>query len=568
MHIRDRLRATLAQRAASQICWSCSCFSTQQYRSLQAVATAKSLEHDNTSRETEAPHTKSLPTTPRRIKQLQYLEKSPATVHNGRIGRILSGDGPPRIFRLQQDDRTGAQVWPSDRAPLLVRENPGDNKTPRIQEYSTREKVIKTPRIRKYPRDKIRISKVPIGPSFRVSTRTIQPLDSDTLCDEDRSVPVVPRVAAKVASQETSLGQTSSQAAFKCPLWHVRIPRVKSRRGERSTLSSTPNGRKTQMNGSTRQTLVGTRLGLQPTVRRHRSTKIRRLFGGYRVLEKRAKRQAKKQARYAGLPCGSALCSTTKRGISSPQSEKDVEPRTMRSRGQLRRMLRKVSGWTPATIKSVASFGDNVPAFIGRQRHRRYVIRDAIGREAHIQYTGSAKQTATTESKEDMHCSNGLVEPDSRLMEETEELLQLWVQAPAPSKGTLSSQQAKSSQGTSRSIKSTLEPPASLAERLPSTSASDAPETTDNAVRLGTYLPHATSMQSAASSLGKPGLQDSPRMANWPITRSDIHDVSLGHLTRSPVITAARSLHTGIVYMHLPRLSTSSNYTEGYEAAG
>ncbi|KAL8853601.1 MAG: hypothetical protein Q9221_001587 [Calogaya cf. arnoldii] len=222
-------------------------------------------------------------------------------------------------------------------------------------------------------------------------------------------------------------------------------------------------------------------------------------------------------------------------------------------------MLRnsKVPGNTPATLKSFASFGDNPPVFIGRRRHRRYVIRGAIGREAHVQYTGSAKQTAPTESGQDVHRSDSLLDPDSRLMEETDELLQLWVQASAPPKGNPSPQQPNSFRGTSPSVTSTLEPPAALVERLASTPASDAPEPTDNAVRPGTNLPYASIQQSATSSLGKSGLQDSPRMANWPVTNSTSYNLSIGHFTRFPAITAARSLHTDTVVKQ--QVETQSN---------
>ncbi|CAO1605438.1 hypothetical protein XANCAGTX0491_008956 [Xanthoria calcicola] len=196
----------------------------------------------------------------------------------------------------------------------------------------------------------------------------------------------------------------------------------------------------------------------------------------------------------------------------------------MWSRRLSRPTFHKRRGATPASIKFLASPDDDVPVFIDGRRNRRYVIQDATGREAHIQY-----------------------EPYIQLTQETEDLLQLWVQAPASSKSNVSSQRAKSSQWTSRSIKATLEPSASMTECMPSTSASGRSQCTVSAATACTNLPSATLQQSAASPYGNLGLENPLPTADWPVKKSKILKVPTGHLTRFPTITAARALHTGII---------------------
>lgn len=502
MHVRDRLRATLAHRRASQICWSCSCFSTQQHRSLQTAVIRRSLQpENNTPGETEAPHPKSLYSTTRRIKHLE--KKSSPSIHDGRTGRIPSGDRPPPIIssRPRLDGKTGAQVWPSLRAPSLVSGNSGgDKKSPRNREHYTREKVIKSPRIRKYAHDKIRLRRLPAGQSFRVfrvPIRTLQPLNSDHPRDGNRPVPV-PRVTTEVACQEKDLGQTGSFQSSRSQKRHVKRPRVKRHRSEHSTLSSAPSVRKQRWDRGMGHLLTRSSARLSLKVYRNPSVPIRKL----RQLA------SEKWARYPEL---------------------NTEAQTMRSRRLSRPTFHKRPGATQASTKFLASPDDDVPVFIDGRRNRRYVIQEATGREAHIQY-----------------------EPYIQLTQETEDLLQLWVQAPAPSKSNVSSQRAKFSQWTSRSIKATLEPSASMTECMPSTSASGRSQCTVSAATACTNLPSATLQQSAASPYGNLGLQNPLPTADWPVKKSKIVKVPTGHLTRFPTITAARALHTAIVCMTSP----------------
>lgn len=523
MHVRDRLRATLAHRRASQICWSCSCFSTQQHRSLQAAVIRRILQpENNTPGETEAPHPKSLYSTTRRIKHLE--KKSSPSIHNGRMGRILSGEGPPPIIssRPQLDGKTGAQVWPADRAPLLVSGNSGeDKKPPGNREHYTRENVIKSPRIQKYAHDKIRLRRLPTGQSFRifrVSIRTLQPLNSDNPRDGNRPVPV-PRVTTEVACQEKGLGQTGSFQSSRSQKRHVKWPRVKRHRSEHSTLSSAPSVRKQRWDRGMGHLLTRSRASLSWKIYRNRSVPIRKL----RQLP------SGKRARDPESPGSLPLRSTMGQCTGSAQPKNNTEAQTMWSRRLSRPTFHKRRGATPASIKFLASPDDDVPVFIDGRRNRRYVIQDATGREAHIQY-----------------------EPYIQLTQETEDLLQLWVQAPAPSKSNVSSQRAKSSQWTSRSIKATLEPSASMTECMPSTSASGRSQCTVSAATACTNLPSATLQQSAASPYGNLGLENPLPTADWPVKKSKILKVPTGHLTRFPTITAARALHTGIVCMTSP----------------
>lgn len=523
MHVRDRLRATLAHRRASQICWSCSCFSTQQHRSLQAAVIRRILQpENNTPGETEAPHPKSLYSTTRRIKHLE--KKSSPSIHNGRMGRILSGEGPPPIIssRPQLDGKPGAQVWPADRAPLLVSGNSGEDKRPPgNREHYTRENVIKSPRIQKYAHDKIRLRRLPTGQSFRifrVSIRTLQPLNSDNPRDGNRPVPV-PRVTTEVACQEKGLGQTGSFQSSRSQKRHVKWPRVKRHRSEHSTLSSAPSVRKQRWDRGMGHLLTRSRASLSWKTYRNRSVPIRKL----RQLP------SGKRARDPEFPGSLPLRSTMGQCTGSAQPKNNTEAQTMWSRRLSRPTFHKRRGATPASIKFLASPDDDVPVFIDGRRNRRYVIQDATGREAHIQY-----------------------EPYIQLTQETEDLLQLWVQAPASSKSNVSSQRAKSSQWTSRSIKATLEPSASMTECMPSTSASGRSQCTVSAATACTNLPSATLQQSAASPYGNLGLENPLPTADWPVKKSKILKVPTGHLTRFPTITAARALHTGIVCMTSP----------------
>ncbi|KAL8856285.1 MAG: hypothetical protein Q9178_007122 [Gyalolechia marmorata] len=173
---------------------------------------------------------------------------------------------------------------------------------------------------------------------------------------------------------------------------------------------------------------------------------------------------------------------------------------------------------TPATTKSASSIGDNIPVFVGTQRHRRYVIRGAIGR-------------------------NALTEPDGRLLEDTEELLQLW-QAPGPRSRDLSSRKATGPPDLTKRVDEwTLTPPPS---------ACKVSQLADNAVTNRTSLPYATSHGSAASSLGSQGPNGPLRIDSWPATNSKSYDMSAKHLVRSPATITARSLHTSTVCIETP----------------
>lgn len=167
MHVRERLRATLAKRRSSQICWSCALLPAQQSRSLQDATTAKFFNHDVHALET--PRTPSV--TPRKQERLPGFHRSLA---NGRIRQVLScrirrtpyGTDWPRIIRLQQDGRTGTQVWPSSRAHRDVREKP-------------EEKTDKTPPSRGVKIEKTLMPPVPLlkAHAIRKHTRSALPKD-------------------------------------------------------------------------------------------------------------------------------------------------------------------------------------------------------------------------------------------------------------------------------------------------------------------------------------------------------------------------------------------------------
>ena len=211
----------------------------------------------------------------------------------------------------------------------------------------------------------------------------------------------------------------------------------------------------------------------------------------------------------------------------------------------LKRVLRKIRGTTPASIRALASSDDNLPGFIGGNRRRRYVIRDSVGKEIHIQYTTPAKQTTPPEAKEDKHYSNRLAEPDSHLMGETEELLKLWAQIPdcVPTKQVVLPR--KPTDPAQRL-------PVPIADSLPSKPTSDTSQSTENAALLGSNLSYAHSPEGGASTFRKVGPHGSLRFGHWPASNSRLNDMSGGHSHSSPPCVKARGLHTSTVSISLP----------------
>ena len=564
MHVRDRLRATLLQRRASHICCICAYLPTHHFPSIQAAATAKSFIHDNASRETQPHHAKRPPVTSPKLERLQHLPKPSASIRNGRSGHLSSGDDRPDIIPPEEDGRRGAQSWSSKLVPLLDgartyseeelyetlpsrKDLPGKgvNKTLWIRRYHSRESTEKTPRIRKYSYTKMRISKFPIASSVRLRARTVQSLgsSSDTLSNEDRTLPVVLEANTIEESPNSSISQASNLATFKSHSRHVKNPSLKPSRGGRSTVLSASNVRKNRTNSITRLFLIGSRVRLRWVVRRIRSTRVRRLVEGHIT-------SLKHRVRHSRLCPDTHLLKTRARRISSSKSGKGTEHRTTSSRGLLGPVLRKVSGMTPATIKAASSTDDSIPVFVGRQRNRRYGIRDALGKEAHIQYIDPTKHATPTESKKDPHGFDDLTEPDARLLEDTEELLQLW-QAPGPRSRDLSSRKATCPRDLTKRLKeSTLTPP---------TSACEASQPADNVVTNRISLPYATSHGSAASSLGNQGLNGPLPIESWPAMNSKSYDISAKHLIRSPATIAARSLHMSTVCIETSKLCASSD---------
>ena len=392
MHIRDRLRATLARRRTSQICWSCALLPAQQSRSLQAATTAKSFNHDDHA--VEAQRTPAL--TPRKQERLPGICTSLA---NGRIRQVLScrirrtlrGTDRPRIIRLQQDGRTGAQVWPSSRVHRVVRENPEEN-----TDTTT--------------------------PSRSVNVKTIL-------------MPPVPLLKARAIRKHTRTDQSKN--------------------------------------------------------------KIR---------------------------------SWARRKMRSSQP-----------------LLRKIRSKKPGSI-ALASSDDNLPVWIGRSRQRRYVIQDSVGKKIHILYTTPARQTMSSESKEHKHYSNRLAEPDHHLVEETEELLKLWAKTSGRIPTTRATLPPKLSDPAQRL-------PVSIPDSLTSEPASDTSPFTDNAVLFGSNLPYVPEPGGVASSFHKASPHDSHRFGHWPVTKSVLNSMSVGHSLRPPPTVKARGLHTATVRISLPPLS-------------
>ncbi|KAL8768059.1 MAG: hypothetical protein Q9209_005602 [Squamulea sp. 1 TL-2023] len=560
MHVRDRLRATLAQRRALQLCWRCACLPTQQLRFLQAIARSQAFEFGNTSGNLGPSHPNPPPEKPRLLKCLRYIWQPLTSVEDERTKPVHSRDEGPRIIRLQQDARTGAQMWPSKKAPPLVRESDNVEKEEdrrlwiRKYYYDTTERVEQTPpgqlydstvvvgeaaRIRKHPDSNASLMTHRPMPASRPRARTIHRLGSNIRSDEDTMVPVVSKAITGVAAQNTKLRQISSISASGSRSQHVNKPRAESRCGRRPTVST-----------------------IHSLINRPSCTRIRSIINkpsfhsplltmsNIRKIVQYRFTSVKKRAWYPGLTCRMPLRSILRWRL---QLLRPV---------RLKRMVRNVTGTTPATIKSVTAAGDNVPVFIGRRRRRRYVVHDAIGGEAHIQYTDPAAQTKPAESaaKEGPHSFESPVETDSRLLEETENLLHIWLQAQGPRKGDLSSQQATRSRHlTSNLDEPGLKPATSMADCLPSTSACNESQPPDNAVTQSNSLPNASSQSVTASSLITPGLADPLRMAVRPTMNSRSFDLTNRHLTDQPTVITVRSLHTSGVCIDIPIVPPLSN---------
>ncbi|KAL8786351.1 MAG: hypothetical protein Q9213_002848 [Squamulea squamosa] len=572
MHIRDRLRATLAQRKASQICWRCEYSQTQRIPSLEAAAPAKNYRLEDTSGISQLPHAKPSSVAPRHLIRLRYVRQSLPDISNGRTKRVLSEDKGPRIIRLQQDPRTGAQIWPSEKASLLVSQSENLQKeeegVPCIRKISARDRVETMTWKQRYDSTEVvdepsRTGEHPdldaslkvyrVMATQRLKVRTIHPVGSIIRSDADAMLPAASEAITSVASRNTRPLQASSLATSRSRSQYVKKPQAESRRGRRPTVSA----KQIHINRPlcTRIRSIDSKPSLHPPLGSGRMSNIR-------TIVQHRFTSGKKRAWYPGIRCHIPLRSILRWRRNLLRYQNAIKSPTITTGGPLKRKVRKITGTTPATIKSVTSAGEHVPVFIGKRRRRRYVIRDAIGAEAHIQYTGSAGQTKPVEStaKEGQHSFESLVEPDSRLLEETQDLLQIWLQAQGPQQGDSSSPQVTHSQHlTSNSDDSESKPAISIADCLSSTPACDESQPSDNAVMQSNNIANVPLQVITAFSPTNPGLTDPLWMAGRPTMEPRSFNLTNGHIIHPPTAATARSLHTSAVRIDIPIFSSSSN---------
>ncbi|KAL9001052.1 MAG: hypothetical protein Q9169_000536 [Polycauliona sp. 2 TL-2023] len=486
--------------------------------------------------------------------------RSAAATANGRIKWTPSGQDRPRSIRLQQDDKTGAQLLPWVRKVVLARaklENEVDKaprhqdhhaddgveRTPairsftakgirkkariRIQSDTRREGVGEIPQIRKYsllmppPIRKwefspVMIRKFPRGLEPPLKACTTRQLASDIISDDDVVLRALPGVTKQPATSNGNL------PAYGIHNRKVKPFGLKSHRLKRSSQSSTPNLRRILCNRPVR------RLS-SIYIQKIRSLRVRKSY-----LDQPTSNTG---VMYPKLPGGSPLPNTMRQPTRLALPRASTGNRSMRNRRTRRRIVRQIVSVTPASLQSLVASSDDAPAVIGRRRHRRYVIRDKVGREAHIQYTGSTTQQSRTASLENPYRSDRSVEQDTLLLKETEDLLQLWVPDPdhKSSRPAAFTQNAVLSSGESARTS-----PTPGAQKFPSKWSQYA----NNAAHFDTNLPYATSPEGAASSLRKSGRSNTSWIGNAPAANLKSYDMSNGHSSSSSIVGGARSLHT------------------------
>ncbi|KAL8890644.1 MAG: hypothetical protein Q9215_002225 [Flavoplaca cf. flavocitrina] len=228
---------------------------------------------------------------------------------------------------------------------------------------------------------------------------------------------------------------------------------------------------------------------------------------------------------------------TIRKHTRTDQSKDKIRSWARRKMRFSKPLLRKIRSKTRASI-ALALSDDNLPVWIGQSRQRRYVIRDSVGKEVHIQYTTPVRQTTSPESKEHKHYSYRLVEPDHHLVEETEELLKLWAAIPGHVSTKGATLPPKPSDPAQRLL-------VSNADSVTPEPASDTFPFTDNAVLPGSNLPYVPAPGGVASNFLKASPNDSYRFGDWPATKSILNNISVDHSLRSPPSVKARGLHTG-----------------------